>query len=181
MEVTKPTNSAMTGITLNVLEDFDDIKSRHKIGDELFQKGLKFAMLISEGKEKKLAYMIAFDEEDKHMANVRANQLARTKWCGSLIDRIICGNHILFADKHYMALSALFDIGMNGDSERNRVDALGKFIEHTKRPDTKVDTQININIGSDMLENLEAQLNALASKALMVTKAGEIVDCEVIK
>ena len=94
MEVTKPTNSAMTGITLNVLEDFDDIKSRHKIGDELFQKGLKFAMLISEGKEKKLAYMIAFDEEDKHMANVRANQLARTKWCGSLIDRIICGNHI---------------------------------------------------------------------------------------
>ena len=33
MEVTKPTNSAMTGITLNVLEDFDDIKSRHKIGN----------------------------------------------------------------------------------------------------------------------------------------------------
>ena len=32
-----------------------------------------------------------------------------------------------------------------------------------------------------MLENLEAQLNALASKALMVTKGGEIVDCEVIQ
>ena len=32
-----------------------------------------------------------------------------------------------------------------------------------------------------MLENLEAQLNTLASKALMVTKAGDIVDCEVIK
>ena len=27
MEITKPINSAMTGITLNVLEDFDDIKS----------------------------------------------------------------------------------------------------------------------------------------------------------
>ena len=50
MEITKPTNSAMTGITLNVLEDFDDIKSRHKIGDELFQKGLKFAISNSADK-----------------------------------------------------------------------------------------------------------------------------------
>ena len=78
MEVTKPTNSAMTGITLNVLEDFDDIKSRHKIGDELFQKGLKFAMLISEGKEKKLAYMIAFDEEDKQVMKVTQQSAC---WC----------------------------------------------------------------------------------------------------
>ena len=168
-------------IVADVLSDFDDIKSNHKIGDEQFEKGFKFAMLISEGKDKQYAYMVAFDEENKSIASTRANQLVRTKWCSAIIERLICGNHILFADKHYMALEELYEIGRTGVSEKCRVDALKAFCELTKRPETKVGVAINLNLGSEMIDKLEAQLNAMAAKSMIVNKQGEIIDCEVVK
>ena len=168
-------------IVADVLSDFDDIKSNHKISDEQFEKGFKFAMLVSEGKDKQYAYMVAFDEENKGIASTRANQLVRTKWCSAIIDRLICGNHILFADKHYQALNELFQIGMTASSEKVRSDSLKAFCDLTKRPETKVGVAINLNLGSEMIDKLEAQLNAMASQSMIVNKQGEIIDCEVVK
>lgn len=164
----------------SIIEDFEDIKGKAKVSDERFEQSLNFALLISEGRSKAEAYMTVFGEESKSKALNMANKLIRKKYVAQIVDRLITGNHILFADKHYQALNELFKIGMEGISERNRVDALKAFIDVTKRPETKVDTQINISIGSQMLESLEAQLNKMAAQAIMVSKNGDVIDAQVI-
>jgi hypothetical protein len=163
----------------SVISDFSDIKANSKIGDEAFEKGFHFAMLISEGKSKGVAYATVYGE-DKY-ASQSGNRLVRTKWIAEIINRLVTGNHIIFADMHYRALEELYNIGMDGDSEKNRVEALKVFVDATKRPQTKVDTQINISLGGEMLDRLEAQLSALASNAQLVLKSGDIIDCEVIQ
>ena len=87
----------------------------------------------------------------------------------------------MFADRHYLALEELYRIGMDGDSEKNRVDALKGFLEYTKRPEAKVDAPITINIGSEMIEKLELQLSTLANNAKLLTKNGDIIDVETIQ
>ena len=137
--------------------------------------------MISEGKNRVDAYIEAFDHTgDRGTARVLASKAVNTKWIGSIINRLITSNHIQFADKHYQALSELYRIGMEGESERNRVDALKGFIEHTKRPESKVDAPITINIGESVIEKLQIQLNQLAINSKLYTKSGDIIDVEAI-
>jgi hypothetical protein len=160
-----------------ICEDFNDIRVSSRIGDEEFNKGVKFALLISEGRSRGVAYTEVYGEKN----SAEANRMLRIKWIAEIINRLVTGNHIIFADMHYQALTELYNIGMEGDSEKNRVEALKVFVDATKRPQTKVDTQINISVGGEMLDRLEAQLSALAKNAQLVLKSGDIIDCEVIK
>lgn len=166
------------GITAGMLSDMDDIKGKYRIDDDRFAKGIRFALLVSEGKDRVTAYKEAFpeDSDDKKMIGAKVSQFARTKWVGDIITRMVAGNYILFSDKHYKALEELYMIGMEGSSEKNRVDALKAFIEHTKKPEAKVDTFININVGADMLDRLENQLAHMANNAKLLTKEGDIID-----
>lgn len=173
-------NTRMAGSVSSILEDFSDIQKKYRIGDEQFKRGIHFATMISEGRDRVTSFMIAFGETDRIKSRTNANSFIRTKWVSSLCDRLIAGNYILFADKHYRAITELFEIGMNGASEKNRVDALKAFVEVTKRPEAKVDTMININLGSEMLDKLQEQLNALAEKSLLVGSDGEIIDVKII-
>ena len=169
-------------IVSKMLEDFDDIKASHRIDDERFAQGIKFALALSTGSNRTDAYIDAFNHTgDRNTAKTLASKAVHTKWINAIVNRLITGNHIMFADKHYKALEELYRIGMHGDSERNRVDALKGFLEYTKRPDAKVDAPININIGLDMIEKLEAQLSSLAQNAKLLTKSGDIIDVEAIK
>lgn len=163
-------------ITANMLSDMEDIKGKYRIDDDRFARGIRFALLISEGKSRLDAYRDAFPEETDKNVNVKASQFARFKWVGDIVTRMVAGNYIMFADKHYQALEELFTIGMNGNSEKNRVDALKAFIENTKKPEAKVDTFININVGADMLDKLESQLSNMASNSKFLSKGGEIID-----
>ena len=163
-------------MTSSLLQDFDDIKDQYRIDDDRFKRGIHFALRISEGASRVKAYMEAFNEEDKREASNQASKFLRLKWVSSLVDRLVAGNHILFADKHYEALMELYNIGMNGESERNRVDALKSFVDSTKRPEAKIDTQVNISIGANMIHNLEAQLNKLVDMNSMIDTDGNIID-----
>lgn len=163
-----------------IIEDFDDIKSKYKISESRFRDGLQFSLLISEGRDRTAAYMSVFDESNTVVARNEASKFLRNKWVSEIVNRLVAGNHILFADKHYQAVIELYTIGMEGKSEKNRVDALKAFVDVTKRPDAKIDTSININLGSDMLDRLQEQLSMLASKSMMINQAGEIIDVQVI-
>ena len=164
-----------------IIEDFADIKKNHRIGDEDFNKAIKFAILISEGKDKGYAYTMAYGEPDRSRASDLANKLVRTKWVSEVITRLVAGNHIIFADMHYEAIQELYNIGMTGKSEKNRVDALKAFIDVTKKPEAKVQANVNVHIGGEMLDRLEATLNHMAENAMLVLKNGEIIDAEEIK
>lgn len=164
-----------------IIEDFEDIKKKCRINDSDFELGLKFSILISEGKDKTYAYMATYGETDRSKASGISNKLVRTKWISEIITRLVAGNHIIFADMHYEAIQELYNIGMHGKSEKNRVDALKAFIDVTKRPEAKVDTNVNIHIGGEMLDRLEATLAGMASKAQLVLKSGDIIDAEILK
>lgn len=163
-----------------IIEDFDDIKKKYKISDSRFRDGLQFSLLISEGRDRTAAYMSVFDESNTAVARNEASKFLRNKWVSEIVNRLVAGNHILFADKHYQAIIELYNIGMEGKSEKNRVDALKAFVDVTKRPEAKVDTSININLGSDMLDRLQEQLSMLASKSMMINQSGEIIDVQII-
>jgi hypothetical protein len=169
-------------IVSNILSDFDDIKANHRIDDERFSQGVQFALLLSTGSNRTDAYIEAFNHTgDRNTAKTLASKAVHTKWISSIVNRIVTGNHIMFADKHYKALEELYRIGMDGDSERNRVDALKGFLEYTKRPEAKIDAPITINIGSEMIDKLESQLSLLANSAKLLTKSGDIIDVQEIK
>lgn len=169
-------------IVSNVLSDFDDIKASHRIDDERFKQGIQFALMMSTGTNRVDAYIEAFEfNGDRKIAKTLASKAVHTKWISAIVNRLVAGSHIMFADKHYMALEELYRIGMDGDSEKNRVDALKGFLEYTKRPEAKIDAPITINIGGEMIDKLEAQLNTLANNAKLLTKSGDIIDVEAIK
>ena len=164
-----------------IIEDFSDIKKNARISDTDFDLGVKFCILISEGKDKAYAFMTTYGETNRSIASSLSNKLVRTKWISEIITRLVAGNHIIFADMHYEAIQELYNIGMSGKSEKNRVDALKAFIDVTKKPESKIDTKVDIHIGGDMLDRLEATLNHMATNARLVLKSGDIIDAEIIK
>lgn len=168
-------------IMSSMMSDFSDIKGRYKIEDDRFAKTLEFCLLLSERKNKADCFMEIFEENNRHIASKMANKLVHTKWINEIINRMITSNHIMYCDKHYSALDALYDIGINGEDEKNRVTALKGFIDATKKPDMKADVPININIGSDMLDKLELHLKALSDNAKVLMRDGSIIDAELIK
>jgi hypothetical protein len=147
-------------IVADVFEDFEDIRKQYKLGDDKFKQGFKFAELISEGKSKTKAYEVVFNDKDVG----KAARFARLKWVSSIIDRLIAGNHVLFADKHYQALTELYNIGINGDSERKTVrefvdnyflasDARA-FRQHVRevQPDVDLNVTVEVNGGVEVID-----------------------------
>jgi hypothetical protein len=168
-------------IVSSMISDFSDIKGKYKIEDKRFSDALEFCLLLSEKKNKAICYMEVYDEPNRNKATKLANKLVHTKWINEIINRMITSNHIMYCDKHYQALDELFNIGINGEDEKNRVSALKSFIDATKKPDIKADVPININIGSDMLDKLELHLKQLSDNAKILMRDGSIIDAEVIK
>jgi hypothetical protein len=173
-------DTSVIAVTNNVLQDFSDIKTKYKMSEDEYGKALHFALLISEGKNKRDAYKIAVDDtvSDKDAVTYGSRFMVR-KSTSDIIDRLITGTHILMADKHIDALKELYNIGMDiGISPKVRVEALSKFVDVSKRPDKAKGVEVNINLGSDMLAKLEEQLNALSSSGLLVTKSGDVIDVQ---
>ena len=61
-------------IVSNVLSDFDDIKSSHRIDDERFKQGIQFALLISTGTNRVDAYIEALLHYQKRLQEVKSVQ-----------------------------------------------------------------------------------------------------------
>ena len=170
-------DNQVVAMTMDMLEDFSDIrKEASSVSDERFTKGLRFALLISEGKSRALAYVDAFGDVDNPTRN--ANNLLRTAWVGKCIDRLISGNHIFMADKHLQALDELFKIGMDGDvAPKVRVDSLKFFAELTKKPEAlKIDIDTTIHIGKEMADRIDHAIAALAGESKMITQSGEVIE-----
>jgi hypothetical protein len=163
---------------VNVLNDFDDIKARYRVGNEGFEKGFKFALLLCEGRSKVQAYREAVDSEGNAD---EANKYSRFKFVQAIVERLVAGNFVLFADKHYKALEELYRLGMESGSDKVRSDSLIAFIDRTGLNTKKVDVEVNINLGTDMLDRIEQQLNSLASSSLLVQKSGDVIECKVIE
>lgn len=163
---------------LDIIKDFSDIQRQYKVEDESFQNGIKFALGISEGRNRAEVYKEVFGETQR--LSYTATVYMRKKWVGTLIDRMLAGNHILHSYEHHMALKELYDIGMNGEYEKNRVDALKSFIEVTKMPVKEEIDYKDMAGGIAMLGKMKNMLEELAEKQVVV-KGGELIDVKVLE
>jgi len=169
---------------LSLAEDFEDIRKGAKgISEEVFAKTVKFCWLISEGKPKLEAYSLAYDVNPK-AASTRPLAVALTarKYTGEILNRMLAGNHVLMADKHVQALNEMFDVGMDKSvGMMHRVNALSKFVEFTKKPEAiKIDYDVTIGIGQDMVAKIDHLTKSLAAKGSMLDSDGEIIETVVL-
>lgn len=165
-------------MTLDIIKDFSDIQRQFKVDDEAFNKGVFFALGISEGRNRAEVYKEVFGEVQK--LSYTATIYMRKKWVSSLIDRMLAGNHILHSHEHHMALKELYDIGMNGEYEKNRVDALKAFIEVTKMPVKEEIDYKDMAGGIAMLGKMKNMLEELSEKQVIV-KGDEVFDVKVLE
>ena len=93
---------------------------------------------------------------------------------------MLAGNHILHSHEHHVALKELFDIGMNGDSEKNRVEALKIFVDATKMPVKEEIDYKDISGGVKLLGAMKNMLEDLANNKV-VAKNGELIDVKVLE
>lgn len=163
---------------LDITKDFSDIQRQFKVDDEAFNKGVMFALGISEGKNRAEVYKNIFGSVPK--LSYTATVYMRKKWVSSLIDRMLAGNHILHSHEHHMALKELYDIGMNGEYEKNRVDALKSFIEATKMPVKEEVDYKDMAGGIAMLGKMKNMLEELASKNVVI-KGDQVIDVKVLE
>ncbi len=179
-------DSIIQGRLLTMAEDFEDIRKTTKgVSDEDFFKTVRFCFYISEGKSKVDAYCAAqgIDLAAKtKVTHTMAAALVARKYTGEILNRMLAGNHILMADKHLMALNEMFEIGMEkGNKTRDRIDALDKFSQLTKKPEAiKIDVDTTLHIGREMATKIDSLTKTLAASGGMVDRHGEIIDTVVL-
>lgn len=161
-----------------LIEDLDYIRVEHakSVPSDRFAKGVRFAMLKTQGASNAEAYSRAFNEPDYDKARRESAVLVRSKWVNKVIEHFIAGNHILFSDKHYKVLNRMYEIAMDDDaSTRNQIEAGKTFLEYTKMP-VKEDVQqeVNVNVAGDIVFNLGEKISQLAKKGMIVNEKGEL-------
>ena len=169
---------------LGMAEDFEEIRrSTRGVSEIQFGNAVKFCWLISEGKSKAKAYaeVHGVSATDKATYTLAAALIGR-KYVGEILNRMLSGNHVLMADKHVQALNEMFDVGMDKSvGMMHRVNALSKFVEFTKKPEAiKIDYDVTIGIGQDMVAKIDHLTKSLAAKGSMLDSDGEIIETVVL-
>jgi len=88
-------------------------------------------------KSKAESYKNTFDKKGN------ASMYEATKVVQNVMDKLIQAYHISYYDKRHQALMELYNIGMYGEKERNRLDALSKFLDKTDKQLNKIDSNSN--------------------------------------
>ena len=102
--------------------------------------------------------------------NGNASMYEATKVVQDVMDKLIQVYHIAYYDKIHNALLELYNIGMYGEKERNRVEALSKFLDKTEKQlakvdNSKVETNINVvNNQTDVFDVLQNNLLQVTDK-----------------
>ena len=163
---------------------FEDLRGSGKKKANIIDyiKAVEFCTYVVSGLDYTVAYKKTFpDRVEKHIKNGKeewisryANIYANGELVGSIMARIYMNQHIMFIDKAIKAKLELYDIGMNGNSEKNRVDALDKFLNHIKKEQEKAGIDINMTVNSNTIEELDKKMNQLADLARGSMKIGAI-------
>lgn len=101
------------------------------------RNAMEFVSLLEEGNSATKAYVKVFgsiEGEARTTTAVKASRYKKDELVKKYIDRSYRDKYMYFADKHFMALEAQFDLAMNANSEKVRADALHQFISNTSKP-----------------------------------------------
>jgi len=99
-----------------------------------------------------------------------ASMYEATKVVQEVMDKLIQAYHIEYYDKRHQALMELFNIGMYGEKERNRLEALAKFLDKTDKQLAKVDNNSNkVETNINVVNNKTDVFDVLQNNLLQIT------------
>ena len=180
------------GINADALIDgmikFEDLFERGRRACSLpeYIKAIEFCTYVVSGLGYSDAYRKCFPDrcEFKELSYVSASasQYSGSIIVSNMLSRIYLNQHIFFIDKVINAKMELYKIGTNESvSDRNRVDALDKFLTHTKKVEDRAGIDVQVNIQNNSIDILDKKLDSLANLARGSIKLGNMTPTEVIE
>ena len=152
-----------------------------------YMRAIEFVGYIVGGSTYKDAYQKTFPTKTVGMnvnnLNASASRYANSRIVKNMLERVYLNQHIFFIDKTIQAKLKLYDLGMdNTVAERDRVNALDKFLVHTTKYEEKAGLNINnfVQNGSINIVNaIDSKLSKLAEVAQNQIEKG-IIDAKII-
>ena len=152
-----------------------------------YMRAIEFVGYVVGGSSYKNAYQKTFPAKTKQLdnnnLNASASRYANSRLVKNMLERVYLNQHIFFIDKTIQAKLKLYELGMDNDvAERERVNALDKFLTHTAKYEDKSGLTINnfVQSGSVNIVNaIDDKLKRLAEIAQNQIEDG-IVDAKLV-
>jgi len=167
---------------------FDDLteKGRRKNTVKEYVQAIEFVSYIVGGLSYSEAYKKTFPVRVKGKDNKTISSAASQYTAGSLVsgmlNRIYINQHVFFIDKTIQAKLELYKVGMGDGFDKDKINALDKFLVHTTKYEDKTSNIINNfnQVGSISIVNaIDEKLKKLAEVAQNQIEEG-IVDAKMI-
>jgi len=174
------------------LVKFEDLRGSGKRKANMIDyiKAVEFCTYVVSGLDYTTAYRKTFpDRVKKHIDNGSpdewisryANVYANGELVGNIMARVYISQYIMFIDKSIKAKMELYDIGMTAKLDRDRINALDKFLIHIEKDEEQAGVVNNITMvnGKNIVDAVEERLNTLASNSKDAIEKG-IIDAKVV-
>jgi len=167
---------------------FDDLteKGRRKNTVKEYVQAIEFVSYIVGGLSYSEAYKKTFPMrvkgKDAKAVSSAASQYTAGSLVSGMLNRVYLNQHVFFIDKTIQAKLELFNLGMTAEYDKDRVNALDKFLTHTAKYEEKTGAVINnfTQVGSVNIVNaIDEKLKKLAEVAQNQIEEG-VVDAKVI-
>jgi len=174
---------------LDGLIKYEDVLEKYGSGVTFanYMKAIEFVGYVVGGSTYKKAYQQTFPSKtvgmnDNNLA-VSSSRYANSSIVKNMLERVYLNQHIFFIDKTIQAKLKLYELGMDDEvNDRERVNALDKFLTHTAKYEEKAGAVINnfTQVGSVNIVNaIDEKLKKLAEVAQNQIEEG-VVDAKVI-
>ena len=185
-------NAIKNGIEPDDLIDqmikFDDLTERGKRKNTVkeYVQAIEFVSYIIGGLSYTEAYKKTFPTrvkgKDTKAISSSASQYTAGSLVSNMLNRIYLNQHVFFIDKTIQAKLELYNLGMTAQFDKDRVNALDKFLTHTAKYEDKSGLTINnfVQSGSVNIVNaIDDKLKRLAEIAQNQIEEG-IVDAKLV-
>lgn len=174
---------------LDGLIKYEDVLENYGSGVTFanYMRAIEFVGYVVGSSSYKKAYELTFPKKttrlDNNNLNVSASRYANSRLVKNMLERVYLNQHIFFIDKTIQAKMKLYELGMDDSvSDRERVNALDKFLTHTAKYEDKSGLTINnfVQSGSVNIVNaIDDKLKKLAEIAQNQIEEG-IVDAKLV-
>ena len=167
---------------LDGLIKYEDVLNNHGSGITFahYMRAIEFVGYVVGGSSYKKAYKLTFplkaENMDGNNLNVSASRYANSTLVKNMLERIYLNQHIFFIDKTIQAKLELYRIGMGDGYEKDKINALDKFLTHTTKYEEKAGLTVNnFSSGSqtvNIVNAIDGRLSKLAEVAQLEIEKG---------
>ncbi|NOQ31125.1 MAG: hypothetical protein GQ570_08395 [Helicobacteraceae bacterium] len=165
-------------------KEVEGIKLHFGISDEMFPKGVCFASLVADGKNRTESFEEAFDVEKK-VARSKAGEFFKRKWVQELIRYFVPDEGTLYIGD----ISDIVKVGMqmitdDRRDDRVRIEAIKALQPYIKQQTLKTEAELlikhEVSAGETVMEKMNKAIGTLGKEGKMIDESGAIIDVELV-